>query len=108
MEILQEELRMRATSSSHASTPTSAPSSTTLDEVEIVYSCAVGVPFKTDEKRLTFLRSWYQIPNNLNPRLAVCGEWCCDPHFGISVYEAISWGDLGCPSMLLLENYSLG
>ena len=42
---------MRVTSRSHAGTSTSAPSSTTPDEVETVYSCIVGVPSNTDEKK---------------------------------------------------------
>ena len=79
LEVLQEKLRTRAASGSHAGTSTNVPSSTTLDEVETVYNCVVGVPSKTDEKRLTSLKSWYQIPDNLNPRLAIYGEWCCDP-----------------------------
>ena len=84
---------MRATSGSRAGT-SSAPSSTPLDEVEMVYSCVVGVHSKTDEKRLASLRSWYQILDDLNPRLAVCGELCCQPHFGIGVYEAYLLGGL--------------
>ena len=108
LEVLQEVLRTRAVFGSQAGTSTSVPPSTALEKVEAMYSCAVGVHSKTDEKRLTILRNWYQIPNDLNPRLVVHGEWCCDPRFGIGIYEAISWGDLGCPSMLLLENYSLG
>ena len=43
---------MRATSGSRAGTLTSVPPSIPLDEVETVYSCAVGVHSKTDEKRL--------------------------------------------------------
>ena len=62
-----------------------------------MYSCAVGIPFKIDEKRLTTLRSWYQIPDDLNPRLAVCGEWCCQPRFGIGIYEAYLLGVLRLP-----------
>ena len=58
LEVFQEHLRMRAASRSGVGTLTSVPSSTPLDKVEIVYSCAVGVHFKTDEKRLTSLRSW--------------------------------------------------
>jgi len=69
----------------------------TLDEVEVVYSSAVGIHSKTDEKRLTSLRSWYKIPNNLNPRLAVRDEWCCDPRFRIGVYEAYLLGGLRLP-----------
>ena len=72
LEVLQEELRMRAKSESRAGT--SAPLSTVQDEVEIVYSCAIGVASKTDEKRLDSLRTWYQIPDDLNPRLPVHGE----------------------------------
>ena len=66
----------------------SVPPSTPVDEVETVYSCAVGIPSKTGEKRLASLRSWYQIPDDLNPRLAILKEWCCQPHFGIGIYEA--------------------
>ena len=69
----------------------------TLDEVEVVYSSAVGIHSKTDEKRLTSLRIWYQIPNDLSPRLAIHGEWCCDPRFGIGVYEAYLLGGLRLP-----------
>ena len=66
----------------------SVPLSTPLDKVETVYSCAVGILSKTDERRLIALRSWYQIPDDLNPRLAIHGKWCCNPRFGIGVYEA--------------------
>ena len=76
---------MRVASGSQASTSTSVPSSTALDEVETVYRCAVGVHSKTDEKRFTALRSWNQIPDDLNLRLDVRGEWCCNPHFRTSV-----------------------
>ena len=76
-------------------TSTSIPSFPSLDEVEIVYSCAVGIPSETDEKRLVALRSWYQIPDDLNPKLAVRGEWCSQPHFGIGIYEAYLLGGLG-------------
>ena len=62
-----------------------------------MYNCAVGIPSKTDERRLVALRSWYQIPDNLNPRLAVRGEWCCNPRFGIGVYEAYLLGGLKLP-----------
>ena len=54
---------------------TSAPSSTSSSEEETLYCCAVGIPSRTDEKKLDFLRSWYQIPNDFNPRLVVCGEY---------------------------------
>ena len=96
LEVFQEELMTRATSESKAST-SSAPSSTVQDEVEIVYSCAIRVASKTDEKRLESLRTWYQIPNDLNPRLAVRGEWCCQPCFGIGIYEAYLLGGLRLP-----------
>ena len=62
-----------------------------------MYNYAVGIPSKTDERRLTTLRSWYQIPDNLNPRLAFRREWCCNPRFGISVYEAYLLGGLRLP-----------
>ena len=76
---------MRAASRSQVSTSTSVPSSTALDEVETVYRCAVGVHSKMVEKRSIALRSWNQIPDDLNLRLDVRGEWCCDPHFGTGV-----------------------
>ena len=69
----------------HVGTSTSAPLSTSPNEVETVYSYVVGISSKTDEKRLTSLRSWYQIPDELNPQLAVCGEWCCEPRFGVGI-----------------------
>ena len=52
-----------------------------------MYSCAIGIPSKTDERKLIALRNWCWIPDNLNPRLAVRGEWCCQPRFGIGIYE---------------------
>ena len=70
----------------------SAHPSSPLDEEETVYSCAVGVNSKTNEQRLNNLRTWYQIPDELNPRLAIRGEWCCNPYFGIGVYEAYFLG----------------
>ena len=59
LEVFQEHLRMRAASGSRAGTSMSIPSSLPLDKVETVYSCAVGIPSKTDERRLATLRSWY-------------------------------------------------
>jgi len=97
LKVFQEQLRMKAASGSRASTSTSVPPSIPLDEVETVYSCVVGVHSKTDEKRLTSLRSWYQIPDDLNPRLAIHGEWCCKPRFGIGVYETYLLGGLRLP-----------
>ena len=47
-----------------------------------------------DEKRLTSLRSWYHILDDLNPRLAIHGEWRYQPRFGIGVYEAYLLGRL--------------
>ena len=95
LEVLQEGLRTKAESGSKAGT--SAPSSTVQDEVEIVYSCAIGVVSKTCEKRLDFLKTWYQIPDNLNPRLPMHGEWCCQPRFGVGIYEAYLLGGLRLP-----------
>ena len=93
LEVLQEQLRTRTTSG--AGTLTSIPLSSPLDEVETVYSCAVGIPSKTDERRLTAFKSRYQIPDDLNPRLAVRGKWCCQPHFGMGIYEAYFLRGLG-------------
>ena len=76
LEVLQEGLKTRSESGSMVGT--SAPSSTVQDEEEeVVYSCAIGVASKTDDRKLVLLKKWYQIPDDLNPRLAVCGEWCC-------------------------------
>ena len=58
------------------------------NEEETVYSYAVGIHSKTNKQRLNNLRKWYQIPDELNPRLPVRGEWCCNPRFGVGVYEA--------------------
>ena len=62
-----------------------------------MFSCAIGVASKTYEKRLTSFRSWYQIPDELNPRLAVRGEWCCESRFGVGIYEAYLLGGLRLP-----------
>ena len=75
LEVVREGLRTRSESGSKAGT--SAPSSTDKDEVEVVYSCAIGVVSKTDDRKLDLLKKWYQIPDEVNPRLAVRGEWCC-------------------------------
>ena len=86
---------MRSESGSKAGT--SAPSSTDQDEVEIVYSCAIGVVSKTDDRKLDLLKEWYQILDELNLTLAVRGEWCCQPHFGIGIYKAYLLGELRLP-----------
>ena len=95
LEVVQEGLRTRFESRSKAGT--SAPSSTNKDEVEVVYSYAIGVVSKTDNRKLDLLKEWYQIPDELNLRLAVRGEWCCQPHFGIGIYEAYLLGRLRLP-----------
>ena len=95
LEVIQEGLRTRSESGSKAGT--SAPSSTDQDEVEIVYSCAIGVVSKTDDRKLDLLKKWYQILDELNLRLAVRGEWCCQPHFGIGIYKAYLLGELRLP-----------
>ena len=73
LEVIQEGLRMRYESGSKAGM--SAPLSTDKDEVEVVYSCAIGVVSKMDDRKLDLLKKWYQIPDELNPRLAVRGDW---------------------------------
>ena len=96
VEVIQEQLRKA--SGSQAGTSSFIPSSVHLDEEEVtVYSCAVDIPSKMDEQRLKNLREWYQIPDEFNPRLPVRGEWCCNPHFGIGVYEAYLLGGLRFP-----------
>ena len=92
LEVVREGLRTRSESGSKAGT--SAPSSTDKDEVEVVYSCAIGVVSKTNDRKLDLLKKWYQIPDKLNPRLAVRGDWCCQPHFGIGIYEIYLLGGL--------------
>ena len=67
------------------------------DEVETVYSYAIGILSKTDDRKLGLLRKWYQIPDDLNPRLDVRGEWCCHPHLGIGIYKAYLLGGLRLP-----------
>ena len=61
LEVIQEQ-RRKASSK--------VPPSNPLDEVEIiVYNCAVDIPSKTDEQRFNNLRTWYQVQDELNPRL---------------------------------------
>ena len=72
LEVLQEGLQTRFESGSQAGT--SAPSSTIQDEdEEVVYSCAIGIDSKTDDRTIELLTTWYQSPAELNPRLAVRG-----------------------------------
>ena len=87
LKVLQEGLKTRFESGFMAGI--SAPLSTVQDEEEeVVYSCAIGVDSKTDDRKIELLKTWYQIPDELNLKLAVRGEWCCQPRFGIGIYEA--------------------
>ena len=88
---------MRMASGSLTGTSTNAFLSPSSSEEETLYSCAVGIPSKTNEKKLTSLRSLYQIPDDLNPRLAVRGEWCSHPRFGVGIHEAYLLGGLRLP-----------
>ena len=89
--------QLRRASGSQAGSPSSVPLSNPTDEEETVFSYAIGVHSKTDEQRLNNLKSWYQIPDEFNPRLAVREEWCYNPRFGIGVYEAYFLGGLRFP-----------
>ena len=96
LEVLQEGLKTRSESESMAGT--SAPSSTVqAEEEEVVYSYTIGVDSKTVDRKIELLKTWYQIPDELNPRLAIRGEWCCQPCFGIGIYEAYLLGGLRLP-----------
>ena len=95
LEVLQEGLRTKSELRSKASM--SAPSSTDKDEIEVVYNCVIGVVSKTDDRKIELLKKWYQIPDELNPRLVIRGEWCCQPCFEIGIYEAYPLGGLRLP-----------
>ena len=95
MEVVQEGLRTRSESGSK--TGTTAPSSTDKDVVEVVYSCVIGILSKTDDRKIELLKEWYQIPDELNSRLVVRGEWCCQPRFRIGIYEPYLLGGLRLP-----------
>ena len=100
LEAIQQEIRKASGSQAGTSSniSSSIPPSVPLDEKEVtVYGCVIDIPSITNEQRLNNLRGWYQIPNELNPRFPVRGEWCCDPHFGIGVYEAYLLGGLRFP-----------
>ena len=56
LEVLQKELKARAMSGLSAGTSTSALSSIPSPEEEILYCCTVGIPSRTNEKRLTSLK----------------------------------------------------
>ena len=74
LEVVQEQLR--TASGCQAGISSSVPQSSPLDMEETVYSCVVGIHSKTNEQRLSNLRTWYQISDEFNPRLPVRGEWC--------------------------------
>ena len=95
LEVIQEQLRKAF--GSQAGTQSSVLSFNPLDEEETVYSCAVGIHSKTNEQRLNNLRTRYQIPDKLNPRLPIRGEWCYNPRFGVGVYEAYFFGGFRLP-----------
>ena len=85
LEAIQQEIRKASGSQAGTSSniSPSIPLSVPLDEEEVtVFSCAIDIPSKIDKQRLDNLRAWYQIPDELNPRLPVHGEWCCDPRLG--------------------------
>ena len=67
------------------------------EKEDILYCYTVGVPSKIDEKKLGSINSWYQIPDDLNPRLAVQGEWCFSPCLGVGIYKAYLLGGLRLP-----------
>ena len=95
MEVVQEQLRKA--SGSQADVSSSVPPSNPLDEEETIYSYAVGIHSKTSGQRLSNLRTRYQILDEFNPRLPISGEWCCNPRFGIGVYEAYFLGGFRLP-----------
>ena len=95
LEFVQEGPRTKSELGSKASM--SAPSSIDKDEVKVVYSCTIGVASKTDDRKIELLKKWYQISDELNPRLVIRGEWCCQPRFGIGIYEAYLLGGLRLP-----------
>ena len=72
LEVIQEQLRKA--SGSQAGTSSNVPPFSLVDKEETVYSCAVGIHSNTNEQRLNSLRTWYQIPDELNPRLPVSVE----------------------------------
>ena len=56
LEVLQERLKTKFKSGSQAKT--SAPSSTVQDEEEeVVYSCAIGIDSKTDDRKIELLKT---------------------------------------------------
>jgi len=48
-------------------------------------------------KKLNSTRDKYQIPDELNPRLAILGEWCCTPNSGVGIYKVYLLGGLRLP-----------
>ena len=65
----------------------SIPSSS--EKENIIYSCVVDIPSQIDEKRLYMLRDKYQILDEINPRPAAPGEWCCTSNSPvIGIYKA--------------------
>ena len=64
LEVLQEGLKTRFESGSQAGT--SAPSSKVQDEEEeVVYSCAIGVESKTDDRKIELLKTWFKSQTSL-------------------------------------------
>ena len=109
LKVLQEELRQRVASRSSAGPSTSAPTSTpSPSEEDFLYCWAIVIPLEIEEKRLYSFRGKYQIPNELNPRLAAPYEWCYTPNLEVGIYEAYLMGVSGCLLMLLLGRFYIG
>ena len=114
LKVLQEELRQRAASRSFVGLSTSAQPSfpSSSEEEDILYCCTMDISSKIDEKRLYPLRDKYQISDEVNPRLATPGEWCCTSNSGVVIYKAYLLGGLRLPlnafSRELLHRLGIG
>ena len=101
LEVFQEEMRKKAPSRSFVgpSTAPLAPSPLSVQPTDDVLACcALNFLFSIDADKLHKLRDKYQIPDDIQTRLPVVGEWCCTPNsFALGIYNAYMLGGLRLP-----------
>ena len=101
LEVFQEEMRKKALSGSFVgpSTTPLAPSPPSVRPTDDVLACcALNILSSIDADKLHKLRDKYQIPDDIQTRLPVVGEWCCTPNsLALGIYDAYMLGGLRLP-----------
>ena len=116
LEVFQEEMRKKAPSGSFVglSIAPLAPSPPSVQPTDDVLACcALNILSSIDANKLHKLRDKYQIPDDIQTRLPVVGEWCCTPNsLTLGIYDAYMLGGLRLPlnafAREILTRYGIG